>query len=131
MSQLKFSGRVVICLTLTAVSVVAVFVARKWPTQTALFPTIAGTAVFFLSLLTLILILTGKGESHGKEGAVDRELSDDVDEATARKRTLEAFAWVIGFFVLILFSAFPLPSSYLSCSTQNSRARRNGGYLLP
>lgn len=108
MSRVKFSGRAAICLFIMAVALIAVFNAVRWPFQTALFPAVIGTVVFFLSLATLILIVSGKGESPGKQAPVDRQLSEDVDATTARRATLGAFGWVIGFFALILFIGFPL-----------------------
>jgi len=111
LSRIKFSGRAAICLFIMAVSLIAVLNAFKWPLQTALFPMVIGTVMFFLSLATLILILTGKGESPGKQAPVDRQLSADVDEATANRATLVAFGWVIGFFALILFLGFPIAIS--------------------
>ncbi len=108
MSRIKFSGRAAICLFIMAVSLIAVLNAVKWPFQTALFPLVIGIIIFFLSMATLFLILTGKGESPGKQAPVDRELSDDLDEAAARRATMVASGWVVGFFLLILFCGFPI-----------------------
>jgi hypothetical protein len=107
MSQIRFSGRAVMSLILTVVSVVVVIIATKWPWKAALFPVSIGIAVFILWLIALILILAGKGDS-GKKGAVDFQLSSEVDAETATRRTLVAFAWIVGFFLLILFFGFPI-----------------------
>jgi Tripartite tricarboxylate transporter TctB family len=108
MSQMRFSGRFIMSLTLTAISLTVVLIAMQWPFKAALFPVSIGIAVFSLSLATSILILTGKGGSSGKRAAVDFQLSDDVDEATATRRTLGAFAWIIGFLLLIILLGFSI-----------------------
>ena len=108
MSRMKFSGRAAICLFIMTVSLIAVLNALKWPFQTALFPMVIGTGIFFLSLATLILILAGKGESLGKQTPIDRQLSEAVDEVAARRATLGAFGWVFGFFFLIVLLGFPI-----------------------
>ena len=107
MSRVRFSGRAVMSLILMAVSVVVVLIGTKWPWKAALFPVSIGIAVFILSLIALILILTGKGGSE-KKAAVDFQLSTEVDDQTAARRTLAAFAWIVGFFFLILFFGFPI-----------------------
>jgi hypothetical protein len=106
----RFNGRAVICLTLMVISLAALFLARKWPMQTGLFPIVSATVIFLLSIPTLILILTGKGEGSGKQAAVDRDFAAavDGDEAAARRKVLIAFGWVIGLFLLILFLGFPV-----------------------
>ncbi len=102
----RFNGRAVICLILMAVSATAVLIAWKWPMQTALFPVVIGIMIFLLAIPTLILLLTGKEEAAGQAQAVDREITSDYDEATTRRRTLIAFGWVIGFFLLIFTVGF-------------------------
>ncbi len=108
MSPVRFSGRAMMSLILAAISAGVVLTAMKWPFKAALFPVIIGTVVFLLSLTALMLILAGKGGSSGKEAGVDFQFSDEVDQATATRRTLEAFAWIVGFFLLILFFGFPI-----------------------
>ena len=108
MNRIKFSGRAAICLFIMAVSLIAVLNAVHWPFQTALFPLVIGTFIFFLSLATLILIVTGRGESPGKQAPIDRQLSEEVDGPTARRATLGAFGWVLGFFALIMLVGFPI-----------------------
>ena len=81
MSRVRFSGRAVMSLILMAVSVMVFFIATKWPWTAALFPVSIGVAVFILSVIALILILAGKGDS-GKRGAIDFQLSEEVDQKT-------------------------------------------------
>ena len=39
---------------------------------------------------------------------MDFKLSEDVDKATAARRTLLTFGWIFGFFILILFFGFTI-----------------------
>ncbi len=107
MNRLVYTGRIVICMALMAISVTAVLIARKWPFQTALFPVVIGLVIFVLSIPTLILLLMGKGEDEEKQAAVDSQLSTDDDEADGLRKTVIAFGWVFGFFLLILCLGFP------------------------
>ena len=43
-----------------------------------------------------------------KHSAIDFKLSEDIDQTLAIRRTLLAFAWIIGFFLMILFFGFHL-----------------------
>ncbi len=107
MSRIRFSGRAVMSLILTVISVVVVLLATKWPWKAALFPVTIGIAVFILSVIALILILAGKGDS-GKKEAFEFQLSSEVDAETATRRTIVAFGWIIGFFLFIYIFGFPI-----------------------
>ena len=108
MSQIRFSGRSIMSLILALLSAGVVLTALNWQFKAALFPVSIGSVVFALSLLALALTLTGRGGGPGKGAAVDFQLTEEVDKATATRRTLEAFAWIAGFFLLILFFGFSI-----------------------
>ncbi len=91
---------------LIVIAVGVVITAVKWPFKTALFPVIVGVFLFFGSTADLLLNLLGKKETASMQGAADFQLSEDIDPALATRRTLLAFAWIIGFFLLILFFGF-------------------------
>ena len=105
MRRLKFSGKAAICLAVMAISALAVFLARNWQFQTALFPIVIGITVFLLSVPTLIFIITEKEEAPGVQ-AIDGQPSGDPE--VVRRKTLAAFGCVVGFFLLILLFGFPI-----------------------
>ncbi len=71
-----------------------------------------------------------KGEGGKKQAAVDFQLSEDIDPAVATRRTLLAFGWVLGFFVLILLVGFTLSVPLLVFLFLKVQAREKWGITL-
>lgn len=105
---MKVSSKNAMNLSLMAIAVWVVLTAVKWPFKTALFPVLIGIFLFLGGAADLLLSLFEKEKSGKSQGAVDFQLSEDVDPKVATRRTLLAFAWVLGFFVLILLVGFTL-----------------------
>jgi len=107
MRQAQSNGRLLVTLALTILSGWVVVSAVRWPFKAALFPVSIGALVFLLSLTALILILTGKDGSPEDQGGVDTELSDEIiDRRRETAKTWQAFGWVVGFCLAILFFGF-------------------------
>ena len=105
---MKFSGKLLMSLCLMVIAVGVMITAMKWPFRTALFPMVVSVFLFLGAGADLLLNLFGSPEAISKQGTVDFQLSEDIDPATATRRTLTAFAWIIGFFLLILLLGFPV-----------------------
>ena len=103
---MRVSGKLLMSLCLMAVAVGVMITAMKWPFRTALFPLMVSISLFMGALADCLLDLFGSKEVVSKQGIVDFQLSDDIDPAIATRRTLVAFAWIIGFFFLILLLGF-------------------------
>jgi len=95
-------------LCLIAIAVTVIITALKWPLKTALFPVVIGIPVILMTMADLLLNLSGREKRVEKQAAVDFKLSEDIDQTLATRRTLLAFAWIIGFFLMILFFGFHL-----------------------
>jgi len=95
-------------LGLVLCSAYIIITAMKWPFKTALFPIAIGIPVFFMALAVFFMDLLGKEKASGSSQAMDFKLSQSEDESLANKRTIEIFAWILGFFFLILLIGFPL-----------------------
>ncbi|HSK28767.1 MAG TPA: tripartite tricarboxylate transporter TctB family protein, partial [Candidatus Limnocylindria bacterium] len=79
----------------------------SWPFRTALFPRVIALPIFVLALIEWALsVWSIEGEREGH--AVDFQLTDTVEPALARKRTIAIIIWTLGFLVLILLVGFPL-----------------------
>jgi len=126
----KFSGKNLVNLSLMAIAVWVVVTAVKWPFKTAFFPVLIGIFLFFGGAADLLLSLLGKDKAGKKQAAVDFQLSEDVDPAVATRRTLIAFAWVLGFFVLILLVGFTLAVPLLVFLFLKFQAREKWGITL-
>lgn len=96
-------------LSLAAVCVAgyALYASLGWPFRTALFPRVIAAPILILALAEWALSIWGSEEV--REGhAVDFQLTDTVEPALARKRTLAIIAWTLAFLALILLLGFPL-----------------------
>ena len=127
---MKFSCKHLMNLSLTAIGVGVVITAIKWPFKTAFFPVMVGVFLFFGALADLLLNLFGTEKVTKKQGAVDFQLSDDIDPALATRRTLLAFGWVLGFFLLILLFGFTLAVPLLVFLFLKVQAREKWGISL-
>jgi hypothetical protein len=127
---MKFKGRTWMSLFLAAISAGVVITALKWPFKTALFPVIIGTPVFLMALLDLLVNVSGGKDRATKHATFDFKLSEDVDPAVALRRTLVTFAWIIGFFLLILFLGFPIAVPLLVFSYLKFQGKEGWGISL-
>jgi len=106
--KIRYNSKALMDLCLIGIGLVVIITSLKWPFKTALFPIVIGTPVFLMAIADLLLNLFGREKMVEKQAAVDFKLSEDVDQTLATHRTLLAFAWIIGFFLMILFFGFHL-----------------------
>ena len=127
---MRYSGKHLMSLCLMVIAVGVMITAMKWPFKTALFPVIVSIFLFFGAMADLLLNLFGKKEMASKQGATDFQLSEDIDPALATRRTLLAFAWIIGFFLLILFFGFLIAVPLMVFLFLKIQAREGWGVTL-
>ena len=85
----------------------ALYASWSWPFRTALFPRVIAIPIILLSLIELALsVWSSEGEREGH--AMDFQLTDTVEPALARQRTIAIIFWTLGFMVLIVLVGFPL-----------------------
>jgi hypothetical protein len=80
-----------------------VFSALDWPWKAKLFPLVIGIPLFCLAAAEIVWSLFGAAPAGG---AADYQLSDAPPEV-ARRRTILAAAWMLGFFAAIVLVGFP------------------------
>jgi hypothetical protein len=127
---MRYSGKHLMSLCLMIIAVGVMITAMKWPFKTALFPVIVSSFLFFGAMADLLLNLFGKKEMAFKQGGADFQLSKDIDPALATHRTLLAFAWIIGFFLLILFFGFLIAAPLMVFLFLKIQARERWGISL-
>jgi hypothetical protein len=99
--------RFALSLAAACVAGYALYASWNWPFRTALFPRVIALPILFLALIELALsVWSVEREREGH--AVDFQLTDTVEPALARKRTIAIIIWMLGFLVLILVFGFPL-----------------------
>ena len=101
------SLRCIFSLATAGVAGYALYASWSWPFRTALFPRIIALPILFLAVIEWALSVWGSEKEH--EGhAVDFQLTDTVEPALARRRTIAIIVWTLGFLVLIVLVGFPL-----------------------
>lgn len=94
-----------LALAIMALSAFGIYSALDWPLKSKLFPLVISIPLFCLATAEALWVILGKTSS---ASAADFKLSADQEPAVARRRTLVAAAWTIGFFLLILLLGFPI-----------------------
>lgn len=100
-------GRICFCVFLIFVAVSAIWMAREWPFQAALFPLSVSIPLLILASIELWQALFGTAENRAG-ASVDMELSRDLPPEIERRRVIAAFSWIIGFIVSVYLIGFPL-----------------------
>lgn len=86
-----------------------VYQAQEWRLQARLYPWAIGIPMIILAIIQVILDLKGVRAKQPSDGApVDFQFSTDVDPAVARRRTINIFAWILGFFAGIVLLGFTI-----------------------
>jgi hypothetical protein len=101
-----FNLRCALSLATACVAVYALYASRGWPFRTALFPRVIAVPILVLALIELAL--SAWSVEKEAEGQVDFQLTDAVEPALARKRTIAIALWTVGFLLLILLVGFAL-----------------------
>jgi len=89
--------------------IVFVYQAREWRLQARLYPWAIGIPMLILALVQVIFDLKGVESKPDSGGApVDFQMSQDIEPALAKRRAINIFSWIFGFFVLIWLLGFSL-----------------------
>jgi hypothetical protein len=99
--------RCALSLATACVAGYALYASWSWPFRTALFPRVIALPILLLALIELALSVWGS-EKERDGHAVDFQLTDTVEPALARKRTIAIIMWTLGFLALIVLVGFPL-----------------------
>ena len=88
--------------------IIFVYQAQDWRLQARLYPYAIGIPMVILAIIQVILDLKGVVRKQTDAAPVDFQFSQNVDPVLAKKRTINIFAWILGFFVGIYFLGFPI-----------------------
>jgi hypothetical protein len=94
-----------LALAIMALSAYGIYGALDWPLKSKLFPLVIAIPLFCLATAEVLWVLLGKRDA---TSASDFKLSQDQAPEIARRRTLLAAGWTVGFFILILLLGFPI-----------------------
>lgn len=90
--------------------VVFVYEAKDWRLQARLYPWVIGIPMLILAVTHLVWELTGRaGKPAGNAAApVDVRFTHGADDAAARRRAINIFCWIFGFFAGIWLAGFAI-----------------------
>jgi hypothetical protein len=86
--------------------IVWVYLAKDWRLQARLYPWAIGIPMVILAIVQVILDLKGIQRKETDAAPVDFRFSQGTDPKVARRRTLNIFGWILGFFAAIYFLGF-------------------------
>ena len=85
--------------------IVFVYYAQDWRLQARLYPYAIGIPMV---ILQVIFDLKGVVRKQTDAAPVDFQFSQNIDPALAKKRTINIFAWILGFFIGIYLLGFAI-----------------------
>jgi Tripartite tricarboxylate transporter TctB family len=88
--------------------IVFVYQAQEWRLQARLYPYAIGIPMIILAIIQVILDLKGVVRKQTDAAPVDFQFSEHLDPALAKKRTINIFAWILGFFAGIYLLGFAI-----------------------
>jgi hypothetical protein len=109
--RVKSKGPIVFSVLVLVFFMVFVWEAREWRLQARLYPWAIGIPMIVLCVIHIFHGL--KGEKKPAEGPsgntpVDFQFTQEIDPELARRRALNAFFWIFGFFVGIYLFGFSI-----------------------
>jgi putative tricarboxylic transport membrane protein len=88
---------------------VFVYEAQDWRLQARLYPWAIGIPMLILAIVQVIMDLKGvKAKESADATPMDFQFTKEIDPATAKKRAITMFAWLLGFFFAIWLLGFPI-----------------------
>jgi hypothetical protein len=86
-----------------------VYEAREWRLQARLYPWVIGIPMLLLALVHLVLESKAAGLKESSDGPpVDFQFTQTADPDLTRRRTINIFSWIAGFFLSIWLLGFSL-----------------------
>ena len=86
--------------------IVWVYLAKDWRLQARLYPWAIGIPMVVLAIIQVILDLKGVQRKQVDAAPVDFQFSQEIDPQVARRRTINIFSWIVGFFLGIWLLGF-------------------------
>lgn len=110
--------------------IVFVYQAQEWRLQARLYPYAIGIPMVILAIIQVILDLKGVVRKQTDAAPVDFQFSQEIDPALAKKRTINIFGWILGFFVGIYLLGFPITIPLLVFSYLKIQSGEKWGLTL-
>jgi Tripartite tricarboxylate transporter TctB family len=103
---LKLRPQAIFSLIWLIFFIVWVYLAQDWRLQARLYPYAIGIPMVILAIIQVILDLKGVERKQVDAAPVDFQFAQNIDPALARRRTINIFSWIFGFFLGIWLLGF-------------------------
>jgi hypothetical protein len=107
--------------------IVWVYLAKDWRMQARLYPWAIGIPMVILAIVQVILDLRGVQRKQADAAPVDFQFTQNIDPALARRRTINIFSWILGFFVGIWLLGFVITIPLLVFTYLKIQSRESWG----
>lgn len=88
---------------------VFVFQAQEWRLQARLYPWAIGIPMLILAIIQVVMDLRGYEAKESSDGTpMDFQFAQQTDPEAAKKRTINMFLWLFGFFFAVLLFGFSI-----------------------
>jgi Tripartite tricarboxylate transporter TctB family len=110
---------------------VFVYMAQEWRLQARLYPFAIGIPMLILAIVQVILDLKGvKAKQSSDATPMDFQFTKDIDPATAKKRAIIMFSWLLGFFFGIWLLGFPIAIALMMFTYLKFQGRESWGLSI-
>jgi hypothetical protein len=110
--------------------IVWVYMAQDWRLQARLYPYAIGIPMVILAIIQVILDLKGVERKQVDAAPVDFQFTQNIDPALARRRTINIFSWIFGFFLGIWLLGFFITIPLLVFSYLRIQSKEGWGLSL-
>jgi len=133
----KSSSQSILTLFFSCTAAWALFESRDWPLATRLFPWLVAVSVVVLSLIQLVLDLTGRAELGSM--TMDFQSSEEFHRVEGRARVMNVLCWILcyaigiwllGFRIALLLMLFGYLKFQSGETWKLSLLLTGGGYIL-
>ncbi|HZA57304.1 MAG TPA: tripartite tricarboxylate transporter TctB family protein [Candidatus Udaeobacter sp.] len=108
---MKIKPQAIFSLCALIFFIVFVYQAQEWRLQARLYPYAIGIPMVILAIAQVILDLRGfkaKQPSDGAPTPMDFQFTKGIDPLVARRRTVNIFSWILGFFIGVWLLGFSI-----------------------
>ncbi|MGH7828046.1 MAG: tripartite tricarboxylate transporter TctB family protein [Candidatus Binatia bacterium] len=128
---MKLRPRAIFSLVWLVFFIVWVYMSMEWRPQARLYPWAIGIPMVILAFVQVVLDLKGfvRKEPSGAT-PMDFQFTKGVDPVTARRRAINIFSWIFGFFIGIWLLGFSITIPLLVFSYLKIQSREGWGISL-
>lgn len=102
---MRRSPEFLLALAVALLAAWALIETRSWSIQTALYPRVVAAPLLVLALMETFLSLKGEAPAEAAQ-TMDFTLSTSITPGLAQRRTVSAFAWLVGFLAIVVLLGF-------------------------